>query len=151
MLAPVLVVLAVSGAVPNPAPEMDAYYLRKACSPRRLLGVLIPALRWALSALMRYGDESLGYLGERFVGDCLEPLKRQGWYVLHDMPGEAGERKFNIDHVAVGPGGVWAIETKTRRKGRARPGFEPHKVFFDGKQLIWPWGEDAYGTGTGEK
>jgi len=106
---------------------------------------LILAFRWALRDLMRYRDDNLGYLGERFVGDCLEPLKRKGWFVFHDVPGEADKRKFNIDHVAVGPGGIWAIETKTRRKGRARPGFEPQKVFFDGKQLIWPWGEDTYG------
>jgi len=37
------------------------------------------------------------------------------------------------------------VETKTRRKGRARPGFKPHEVIFDGNQIIWPWGEDTEG------
>jgi hypothetical protein len=109
------------------------------------IGTLIPMLRWGSRSLIRYHNDRLGYLGERFVGDCLEPLKRNGWYIFHDVPGLAGERKFNLDHVAVGPGGVWAIETKTRRKGRARRGFDPHKVFFDGTNLVWPWGEDPYG------
>jgi hypothetical protein len=109
------------------------------------VGTLIPVLRWGSRSLIRYHNDRLGYLGERFVGDCLEPLKRKGWFIFHDVPGLAGERKFNLDHVAVGPGGVWAIETKTRRKGRARRGFDPHKVFFDGKNLVWPWGEDPYG------
>jgi hypothetical protein len=34
------------------------------------------------------------------------------------------------------------VKTKTRRKGRARPGFKEHEVVFDGAQIIWPWGED---------
>jgi hypothetical protein len=54
-------------------------------------GALIPSLRWVLRGLARNRDDRLGYLGERFVGDCLEPLKRQGWYIYHDVPGEAGK------------------------------------------------------------
>ena len=37
------------------------------------------------------------------------------------------------------------IETKARRKGRARPGFKDHEVAFDGHQLVWPWGENRDG------
>ena len=43
------------------------------------------------------------------------------------------------------PTGLFSIETKTRRKGRARPGFKDHEVRFDGRQLVWPWGEDRHG------
>ncbi|WP_438482661.1 hypothetical protein [Oleiharenicola lentus] len=39
---------------------------------------------------------------------------------------------------------------KTRRKGRARPGFEAHKVTYDGRQLVWPWTEDSFGLQQAE-
>jgi hypothetical protein len=145
-LAPVLLALVVSWGVLKYRPQTwTQLWVGFGLIVLAFAATLVPAICWVLRGLMRYRDDRLGYLGERFVGDCLEPLKRQGWYVFHDVPCEAAGKKFNIDHVAVGPGGVWTIETKTRRKGRARPGFEPHKVFFDGRQLIWPWGEDPFG------
>jgi hypothetical protein len=87
----------------------------------------------------------LGYLGERAVGEHLNTLEQAGFRVFHDVPAENRGRKFNVDHVVVGPTGLFSIETKTRRKGRARPGREDHKVVFDGRQLVWPWGEDRKG------
>ena len=45
----------------------------------------------------------------------------------------------------VGKTGVAAIEVKTRRKKKGRPGFEEHVVTYDGQRLIWPWGEDRCG------
>lgn len=92
----------------------------------------------------------LGYLGERTVAEALSPLLREGYHVFHDLPAMAGVRKFNIDHIAVGPTGVFVVETKTRRKGRARAGFKDHEVTFDGQQLIWPWGEDRHGLEQAE-
>jgi hypothetical protein len=47
--------------------------------------------------------------GERLVGGVLESLHEQGWRVLHDISFGTG----NIDHVAIGPGGVFTIETKS--------------------------------------
>jgi len=85
----------------------------------------------------------LGYLGERAVGEELEPLRAEGYRVFHDVPGDGGD--FNLDHVVVGPTGLFVVETKTRSKGRAREGYEEHKVFYDGCKLIWPWGEDEHG------
>jgi len=93
----------------------------------------------------------LGYFGERMVAEHLEPLKGQGWRILHDLPGVANGTKFNLDHVAIGPQGVFAVETKTRRKGNARPGFDDHKVVFNGRELIWPWGEDNHGLEQAER
>jgi len=86
---------------------------------------------------------SLGYLGERAVGEEMEPLLAGGYRVFHDVPMGSGSFPFNLDHVAVGPNGLFVIETKTWRKGRARPGFDDHRVAYDGRQLVWPWGEDA--------
>ncbi len=60
----------------------------------------------------------LGFLGECAVAEALVPLLAKGWRVFHDIPMEVEERKFNIDHVAVGPGGVWAIETKSFSKAQ---------------------------------
>ena len=46
---------------------------------------------------------------------------------------------------------MFVIETKTRRKGEARPGFDDHKVYFDGHELVWPWGEDSHGLAQAER
>ncbi|WP_455371594.1 nuclease-related domain-containing protein [Petrachloros mirabilis] len=54
----------------------------------------------------------LGRDGERVVAEFLEPLRAKGYRVFHDLPGDG----FNIDHVIVGPAGVFTIETKTRSK-----------------------------------
>ena len=51
-----------------------------------------------------------GELGERCVADILEELRVDGYKAIHDIV----EDRFNIDHVLVGPGGVFAIETKFR-------------------------------------
>lgn len=109
------------------------------------LTVLYFAGRLAYALLHRYRNDALGYLGERAVGEALEPLVSEGFRVFHDVPAEGRTGKFNVDHVVVGPNGIFAIETKTRRKGRARPGFEEHKVAYDGARLIWPWAEDTHG------
>ena len=61
------------------------------------------------------------------------------------MPCEGRKKKFNIDHVVVGPTGVAAIEVKTRRKKKGRPDRKDHVVEYNGQCLIWPWGEDRCG------
>ena len=60
----------------------------------------------------------LALQGERSVGQGLEQLRAQGYAVYHDIVGDG----FNVDHVLVGPAGVFTVETKTRskpRRGRA--------------------------------
>ena len=116
-----------------------------------VLPVVFLSGRWMLGKLLRFRSDRLGYLGERAVGEALMPLAAAGYHVFHDVPAEGKNgAPFNIDHVAVGPTGIFAIETKTRRKGRARPGFEAHKVAYDGKRLIWPWTEDDFGLQQAE-
>ena len=111
----------------------------------------IACARWFAAKTRENANRYLGYFGERIVAEHLEALKLQGWRVFHDVPGQANGNAFNIDHIAVGPQGVFAVETKTRRKGNARPGFEEHKVYFDGRVLIWPWGEDNHGLEQAER
>ena len=51
-----------------------------------------------------------GERGERHVADVLEELRSNGYRPIHDIVGDG----FNVDHVLVGPAGVFAIETKFR-------------------------------------
>jgi hypothetical protein len=50
-----------------------------------------------------------GATGEKVAGFWLSRLPK-GWYTLHDVP--VGERGANIDHVVIGPGGVFTVNTK---------------------------------------
>ena len=54
-----------------------------------------------------------GAAGERRTARLLGPLERQGWAVLHDLvvPGSAA----NVDHLVIGPGGVFVIDSKQYR------------------------------------
>lgn len=54
----------------------------------------------------------LGMAGEKAVGQFLEALRSQGCRIFHDIVG----KDFNIDHVVIGPRGVFTIETKTSSK-----------------------------------
>jgi hypothetical protein len=110
-----------------------------------LLAALLLVARYLAGKVRESSNRYLGFFGERIVAEALEPLKAQGLRVFHDVPcGDVGA-PFNIDHVVVGPNGVFAIETKTRRKGRARGGFAEHEIIFDGQVLAYPWGEDRHG------
>jgi hypothetical protein len=104
---------------------------------------LLLCVRFFGARLQRRADDYLGFIGERYVAEWLDPLKAAGWFVFHDVPFEGAAGKFNIDHVAVGPRGIWVVETKTRRKGRAKPGRKAHEVEFDGHQINWPWCEES--------
>lgn len=97
--------------------------------------------RWMLEKFTLRRDCHLGLLGEKIVAEAILPLAADGCRIFHDVPAGA----FNLDHVIVAPTGIFAIETKTRRAGRALPGRRPDEIIFDGAQLIFPWGEDAYG------
>jgi hypothetical protein len=53
----------------------------------------------------------IGADGEETVGSRLAGLADDGWRVLHSVP--VGDRDADIDHVLIGPGGVFTINTKT--------------------------------------
>jgi nuclease-like protein len=46
--------------------------------------------------------------GERRTARALRPLTRHGWTVVHDLDSEYG----NLDHVVVGPSGVFLLDSK---------------------------------------
>jgi hypothetical protein len=110
-----------------------------------LLAGLVLLGRSLAAQLDEWRNRYLGYFGERVVAEALEPLKAQGYHVFHDVPANDGRAPFNLDHVVVGPTGIFAIETKTRRQGSARDGFASHEIIYDGDRLSYPWGTDQHG------
>jgi len=65
--------------------------------------------------------------GEKVVGQFLESFRERGYRVFHDLVGTG----FNVDHVLIGPAGIFTIETKTWSKpikGDAR-------ITFDGEAI----------------
>jgi len=52
----------------------------------------------------------VGADGEEAIGSRLEKLRSRGWHVLHSIP--VGSRGSDIDHIAIGPGGVYTINSK---------------------------------------
>src|SRR5436190_1851904 len=67
-----------------------------------------------------------------------------GYVVFHDLPAERGKRKWNVDHVVVGPGGVFVLETKARPRRKAKWDQEENVVIYDGKVLQFPWCYDDW-------
>ncbi len=92
------------------------WYLESPPSPGTLtllLVIITPFVFWRLAKVKKkLGYLKLGRDGERAVGQYLDLFWERGYRVLHDVVGD----NFNIDHVLVGPAGVFTVETKTRSK-----------------------------------
>ena len=70
----------------------------------------------------------LGRDGERAVAELLERMRERGFRVFHDIVAP----NFNVDHLLIGPQGLFAIETKTITK----PGTGKPLVEYDGESVI---------------
>lgn len=81
-----------------------------------------------------------GWLGEQALAEELQSLLALGCQVFHDVP---GQDKWNIDHVVVGPSGVYAVETKYRTKRPGAAGGRDNEAIFDGTTIQFPSGYDA--------
>lgn len=75
-----------------------------------------------------------GLDGELAVGQELTELLKKGMSVFHDFPAPG----YNIDHIVVGPKGVFAVETKTRAKSKVGNGQSGVEVRVDGDTLVFP-------------
>lgn len=88
---------------PGAAASDQAIARRKAAPVRtmlgRLLGVHTEERAWRIGA-----D------GEQAVAKCLDRLG-EGWHVLHAV--QVGDQGSDIDHIAIGPGGVFTINAST--------------------------------------
>jgi hypothetical protein len=114
-----------------------------------LLAIGAVARRWLKLRELRkkLRNAHLGYDGERYVGEELNGLMARDCRVFHDFQVDwfPGERAFNIDHVVVGPEGVFAIEPKTRRKrnGDTSTSQRQHQVIYNGQTRKYPdWESD---------
>jgi hypothetical protein len=81
----------------------------------------------------------LDYEGKVAVGQELNQLMLIGCYVYHNFPAQ----EFSIDHIVVGPKGVFAVETKTCAERTARNRIEDATVTYDGRALFFPRATDA--------
>jgi hypothetical protein len=92
------------------------------------LGTLAYTARKIVLARRKLKILRLARDGERTVGQFLESLRENGYRVLHDIVGN----DFNVDHLLIGPKGVFTIETKTMSKpARGKPEIE-----YDGTQIL---------------
>jgi hypothetical protein len=66
----------------------------------------------------------VGANGEEAVGARLEKLVKHGWHVLHSIP--VGKGKSDIDHLLIGQGGIYTVNTKNH----------PGKQIWVGQHLI---------------
>lgn len=71
---------------------------------------------WAVFKVLRTRKHAaqirLGRDGERVVAQYLEWFRSANFFVFHDVP----TQDANVDHVLIGPKGVFTIETKTHSK-----------------------------------
>lgn len=110
-------------------------------TPLWVIGLLIAAtLLHCVVRLKRCRDKMRklcqGIDGEKYVSQIIErDLLSDGYRVVHDIPFETRGRKFNIDHLVIGPNGVFCIETKTWSKpfrGETVATYDGSKILLNG-------------------
>jgi hypothetical protein len=98
-------------------------------------GLVAVAAGWGLR--FRPSPEAVawrrGAVGERRTARLLKPLEREGWAVLHDLA-VSGSRA-NIDHLVIGPGGVFVVDSKQYR-GRLQ--LDPSGRLWHGRYPLAP-------------
>lgn len=77
-----------------------------------------------------------GLEGELATAQLLTPLLADGWQLFHDLP----MKRSNIDHVLVGPSGIYAVETKYRSKRLSLKGQEGVLAEYDGNAIRFAGG-----------
>jgi hypothetical protein len=116
------------------------HYWQMAIALAIYVGLLVWATHHMYQTLKQRRNLSLGLDAELAVGQELNQLMLQGCRVYHDFFAD----KFNIDHIVVGPGGVYAVETKGRAKPDLGRGKADSKVVYEGNRLLFPdWTETA--------
>jgi hypothetical protein len=71
-----------------------------------LLVAMFVVLRYVLPLVDRHDR---GATGEEQVGSLLDGLEGRGWHAIHD----ASLGNGNVDHILIGPAGVFTVETKS--------------------------------------
>lgn len=102
----------------------------KARAQRDEVNAKAPVLNFVGRVLGAKTDERawrVGYRGEEMVGKQLDKLGPR-WHVLHAV--EVGARGSDIDHVVIGPAGVFTLNTKRHPNGRAS--VSAHSIYVNG-------------------
>jgi hypothetical protein len=94
-------------------------------APRGVMGLIARLFRLETEAT----SWQIGAKGEAIVGRRLERLERRGWRVLHAIALPSGA---DIDHLVIGPGGVFTVNTKFHADARITVG--THVVWVNGFQ-----------------
>lgn len=101
---------------------------------------VVGGMGWAVwktfRILQKITSTNRGLEGELATAQLLTPLLAEGWQLFHDLPMKRG----NVDHVLVGPTGVYAIETKYRSKRQSLKGQEGVRAEYDGKSIRFAGG-----------
>src|SRR3954447_3384588 len=104
-----------------------------------LLATMFVISRYVLPLVER---RERGALAEEHVGGVLEQLPREHWRVIHDATLGRGD----VDHIVIGPPGVFTIETKSHpgpvRVGRVHAGTLA-QAQAQGKAIGWVTGTDV--------
>jgi len=109
-------------------PEREATLLLAAAAA--VLQAWVLGRLW--SVLRRSRRLRYDYEAELVAGQELNGLGGHGYYVFHDVP--LGERAAKVDHVLVGPAGVFAVQTEARAKRGAQA---EREVTYDGASLCF--------------
>ena len=111
-----------------------------ALNPNALTVFTIMALAATAVAILRTLKQARscnrGIAAEKAVGQFLEQFRGQGYQVIHDILVKSGDATFNIDHLLIGPKGIFTIETKSWRKpvkGRCIVAYDGQKVLVNGR------------------
>jgi hypothetical protein len=79
------------------------------------------------------------------AGEELEELRHMGYYVFHDVP--SATQGENLDHIVVGPAGVFAVSAKARSGRGANHDMDAWEVTYDGEKLQFPGWEETLPLG----
>ncbi len=116
--------------------EWVRYYFNSLPNPLGLTFVAIIIITYSGNKIFGYWKEvkknKLGRDGEEIVGESLEELRGKGYKVFHAIICERADgKRFDIDHVIVGSGGVFTIEVKTISKAiKGNP-----EILYDGVDI----------------
>ncbi|MEN8779717.1 MAG: nuclease-related domain-containing protein [Desulfobacterales bacterium] len=121
------------------------YFGRKTISLEGSLIIGLPCIGLTVFFLLRWRRHleerrniRIEYEGEVSVGQELNRLMLEGYCVYHDFQAD----DFRIDHIVVGPKGVFGVETKARSRPTTRGQSIGAIVEYNGRALIYPHGTD---------
>lgn len=124
------------------------YFGRKTISLEGSLIIGLPCIGLTIFFIIRWRRHleerrniRIEYEGEVSVGQELNRLMLEGYCVYHDFQAD----DFRIDHIVVGPKGVFSVETKARLRPTTRGRGQSFGavVEYNGRALIYPHGTDV--------